>query len=120
MTQPDVTSVHGMCTPEFDLVREEFARNLAERGEAGAAVALSVNGETVVDLWGGIAYSARPWQQDTTVVVWSCTKGATALCAAWPKPTRTGSRRSSPPPPTRNTSAPWSGRRSPTRRRSRT
>jgi CubicO group peptidase (beta-lactamase class C family) len=83
MTQPDLTAVHGTCVPEFDLVRQEFARNFAERGEAGASVAVTVHGETVVDLWGGVAddSSGRPWERDTTVVVWSCTKGATALCA---------------------------------------
>lgn len=73
----------GTCAPGFDLVRREFERNFAERGEAGAAVAIIVDGKTVVDLWGGTAdvESGRPWGQDTTVVVWSCTKGATALCA---------------------------------------
>ena len=83
MAQADLTSVRGTCAPRFDLVRQEFERNFAERGEAGAAVAITVDGETVVDLWGGAAEveSGRPWDQDTTVVVWSCTKGATALCA---------------------------------------
>jgi len=83
MAQPEVTTVRGTCAPEFGLVREEFERNFAERGEVGAAVTVMVAGETVVDLWGGIADTAtqRRWEQDTTVVVWSCTKGATALCA---------------------------------------
>jgi CubicO group peptidase (beta-lactamase class C family) len=83
MTQPDITTVHGTCVPEFDLVRQEFARNFAERGEVGASVAVTVRGETVLDLWAGVAdaSSGRPWERDTTVVVWSCTKGATALCA---------------------------------------
>ena len=83
MAQADPTTVHGTCAPRFDLVRQEFERNFAERGESGAAVAIIVDGETVADLWGGAAdvESGRPWGQDTTVVVWSCTKGATALCA---------------------------------------
>ena len=40
-------------------------------------------GETVVDLWGGVADPARgtPWQRDTLSIVFSCTKGAVALCA---------------------------------------
>lgn len=54
---------------------DEFERNFAERGEVGAAVAVTLDGETVVDLTGG------PWDEDTLVHVWSCTKGATALCA---------------------------------------
>ncbi|HEV2377128.1 MAG TPA: serine hydrolase domain-containing protein [Streptosporangiaceae bacterium] len=83
MTPPDLTTVHGACQTQFDLVRKEFERNFAERGEVGAAVTVVVDGETVVDLWGGTADagSGRPWVRDTVVVVWSATKGATALCA---------------------------------------
>ena len=42
-----------------------------------------VEGRIVVDLWGGIAdrHTRRPWEQDTIGLVWSSTKGATALCA---------------------------------------
>src|SRR6516225_3263747 len=82
MAQADQTTVRGTCAPRFELVRQEFERNFAERGESGDAVAIIVDGEAVVDLWGGAdVESGRPWDQDTTVVVWSCTKGATALCA---------------------------------------
>ncbi|HEY1324482.1 MAG TPA: serine hydrolase domain-containing protein, partial [Streptosporangiaceae bacterium] len=83
MAQAEMTSVRGTCTPGFELVRAEFERNFAERGEAGAAVAITVDGELVADLWGGTAdaETGRAWEQHTTVVVWSCTKGATALCA---------------------------------------
>ncbi len=37
----------------------------------------------VVDLWGGIADpdTGRPWTMDTLTVVFSCSKGAVALCA---------------------------------------
>jgi hypothetical protein len=48
-------TVQGTCDQRFAAVREEFERNLAERGEVGAAVCVTVDGETVVDLWGGIA-----------------------------------------------------------------
>ncbi len=56
---------------------------LAERGEVGASVCLTIGGETVVDLWGGVANpkTAAPWKKDTVCTVFSCTKGATALCA---------------------------------------
>jgi CubicO group peptidase (beta-lactamase class C family) len=76
-------TVEGFCEPRFRAVRDEFERNFAERGEAGASVCLTVEGETVVDLWGGVAdrRTGRPWQRDTLVLVWSCTKGAVALCA---------------------------------------
>ncbi|MEY9988987.1 CubicO group peptidase (beta-lactamase class C family) [Streptomyces sp. V4I8] len=75
--------VHGHCDPRFAAVRAAFEANFQERGELGAAVAVTVGGETVVDLWGGWADAARsrPWERDTVVNVWSTTKGPTALCA---------------------------------------
>jgi CubicO group peptidase (beta-lactamase class C family) len=76
-------TTNGTCVPQFAEVQEEFERNFAERGEVGASVCVTVDGETVVDLWGGVADPAteRPWERDTIGVVWSSTKGATALCA---------------------------------------
>src|SRR6185503_1335691 len=74
---------HGLCTAQFEPVRDELERNFAERGEIGASVCVTIDGETVVDLWGGLAEPAtgREWDRDTIGVVWSCTKGAAALCA---------------------------------------
>jgi CubicO group peptidase (beta-lactamase class C family) len=76
-------TIHGLCEPRFRAVREEFERNFQERGEVGASVCVTVEGETVVDLWGGIADrpTGTPWERDTIGLVWSCTKGAVALCA---------------------------------------
>lgn len=80
-------SVNGTCSWRFAAVREEFERNFAERGEVGASVCVTVRGETEVDLWGGVARPAAgatpavAWTRDTIGHVWSCTKGATALCA---------------------------------------
>jgi len=75
--------IHGVCDPKFAAVREEFERNFTERGDVGASVCVMVEGQTVVDLWGGVADPATnsPWQADTITVVMSLTKGATALCA---------------------------------------
>ncbi len=75
--------LHGDCDPRFQAVRAEFERNFRERGEVGAAVCVLVDGRSVVDLWGGVAdrRTQRPWQRDTLGLVWSCTKGAVALCA---------------------------------------
>jgi CubicO group peptidase (beta-lactamase class C family) len=76
-------SVQGDCHPRFATVRDEFERNFRERGELGAAACVTLDGEPVVDLWGGFAdrQQTRPWQPDTLTLVWSCTKGAVALCA---------------------------------------
>ncbi|MEV7194618.1 serine hydrolase domain-containing protein [Streptomyces sp. NPDC093510] len=75
--------VHGTCAPGFEGLRKEFERNFAERDDLGAAVAATVGGEVVVDLWGGDAdrTGTRPWERDTLVNVYSTTKGMTALCA---------------------------------------
>ncbi|WP_107473863.1 serine hydrolase domain-containing protein, partial [Streptomyces griseiscabiei] len=77
------TEVRGHCEARFEAVRDAFEENFGAREELGAAVTVTLGGETVVDLWGGWADAARtrPWERDTVVNVWSTTKGATALCA---------------------------------------
>lgn len=79
----DEAQVHGRCDTRFAAVRTVFEENFRDRGELGAAVTVTVDGATVVDLWGGWADAARtrPWERDTLVNVWSTSKGPTALCA---------------------------------------
>ena len=76
-------TVSGFCESRFERVHEEFLRNFAERGEVGASACVTLEGEKVVDLWGGEARvdTGAPWQEDTVSLVMSATKGATALCA---------------------------------------
>lgn len=66
----------------FDRVRDAFEQNFALRNELGAAVAVFVDGELVVNLWGGVADPAdqRPWREDTLSTVLSGTKGLTSTC----------------------------------------
>ncbi|MFG2139711.1 serine hydrolase domain-containing protein [Streptomyces sp. NPDC048650] len=73
----------GHCAVGFEGVREVFERNFRAPGEVGAAVAVTVDGVPVVDLWGGHADAARTrsWERDTLVNVYSTSKGMTALCA---------------------------------------
>jgi len=75
--------IEGTCDPRFANVKEAFAENLTKRNEYGAAVAVTVGGRMVVDLWGGYADKARtrPWSHDTLANVFSTTKGLTAICA---------------------------------------
>ncbi len=77
--------VEGACDPRFSRVREVFVQNFSTCGETGAAVALTLDGRSVVDLWAGWADAerTRPWQRDTIVNVYSTTKGMTAICAHW-------------------------------------
>lgn len=79
---PEV-AVHGTCTDRFEPVRAAFGRVLASGSDLGASVAVTVDGEPVVDLWGGWADADRtvPWQGDTITNVWSTTKTMTALSA---------------------------------------
>ncbi|MGH2899747.1 MAG: serine hydrolase domain-containing protein, partial [Solirubrobacteraceae bacterium] len=75
--------IAGHCAPRFAKVKDAFAKNFAVEGEVGASFAATVDGEMVIDLWGGSADAAgsRPWQRDTLANVWSTTKAMNALCA---------------------------------------
>lgn len=75
--------IQGFCDAKFHAVRQEFERNFRDRGEVGASVCVTVGGQVVVNLWGGTARvdTGVPWTEDTVSLVFSCTKGATALCA---------------------------------------
>ena len=78
-----MSEIHGRCDERFTRVRDAFGRNFAELGEIGAAVSVFVDGKPVVDLWGGLknGKTGEPWSEDTLTIVFSSTKGATALCA---------------------------------------
>jgi len=77
-------AVQGEVKTGFERVRKAFERNFTEHGELGAAFSVYHKGEKVVDLWGGIADEATntPWQEDTMTVVFSTTKGMSALAMA--------------------------------------
>ncbi len=76
-----VTASNGLCKPGYEAVRAAFEGNFATGAELGASVAMTVDGEPVVDLWGGAADPAgRPWVEDTIVNVYSSTKTMAALC----------------------------------------
>ena len=73
----------GFTRDAFAAVREAFDANLASSADVGASFCATLEGETVVDLWGGWADEAktRPWERDTIVNVYSTTKTMTALTA---------------------------------------
>ena len=76
-------SIHGTCQDRFGAVRLAMAASLAAGSDVGLSFCATIEGETVVDLWGGHADAAktRPWQADTIVNVYSTTKTMTALTA---------------------------------------
>ena len=77
-----MTEIHGVCDERFEAVREALAESL-DTDDVGASAAVYLDGEPVVDLWGGYADAARTisWGPDTITNVWSTTKTMTALCA---------------------------------------
>jgi CubicO group peptidase (beta-lactamase class C family) len=79
-----MTAIYGTVAPGFERVRDAFARNFTHRKELGAACTVELHGERVVDLWGGVrdAASGAPWQEDTMVLVFSTTKGMSAIAIA--------------------------------------
>ncbi|MBV8975994.1 MAG: beta-lactamase family protein [Alphaproteobacteria bacterium] len=78
-----MAEVHGFVQDKFAGVRAAFESNFDNGADIGASVCVTLNGETVVDLWGGHADAARtrPWAKDTIVNVYSTTKTMTALVA---------------------------------------
>jgi CubicO group peptidase (beta-lactamase class C family) len=77
-----VADIEGSYDELFSAVPGVLA-GLLDDGDAGGSVAVFVDGEPVVDVWGGFADADRTigWQQDTITNVWSVTKTMTALCA---------------------------------------
>ena len=78
--------ISGTCDDRFAAVGDAFAANFeadGEPAEVGASVAVTIEGELVVDLWGGTVTGddgvERPWQPDTIINVWSTTKTVSAL-----------------------------------------
>ncbi len=77
-------TVHGFVAPGFEAVREAFVENFERRNELGAACAMYFRGRKVVDMWGGVRNGAtgQPWEEDTMVLVFSATKGLSAMAMA--------------------------------------
>ena len=75
--------LQGHCDPRFDKVAEALADEITRGEELGASIAVDIDGEYVVDIWGGHADRAKTvrWSENTIVNFWSCTKTLTALSA---------------------------------------
>jgi len=75
---------HGWTAPGFEGVRDAFDANFARGLEIGASFSCYHRGHKVADLWGGVADAdtGTPWEEDTLMLVFSTTKGATAICAS--------------------------------------
>ncbi|EXJ94477.1 beta-lactamase [Capronia coronata CBS 617.96] len=71
-----MSQVQGHLDPRFESLRPLFQSFLDSGEELGASIAVNLNGENVVDVWGGYADTARtrPWEKDTIANVWSTGK----------------------------------------------
>lgn len=79
-----MTAIGGDVADGWGKVADAFRANFDEGKEHGAAVAVYKDSEKVVDIWGGVADPAtgRKWEEDSIVLVFSSTKGMTAILAA--------------------------------------
>ena len=73
--------LHGHVAEGFEGVAEAFATNFREEEELGAGCSVVVDGQTVVDLWGGFARADRSakWDRHSTVCMMSVAKGVTGI-----------------------------------------
>ena len=78
-----MTTFEGSVAPGWEGVRKAFEHNFETGSEVGAAFCAYHRGSKVVDIWGGVAdvSTGRDWTEDTLVLVYSTTKGLTAMCA---------------------------------------
>jgi len=74
--------VSGYCDEKFTEAKEVFSKSITSGFELGAAITMEIEGETVLDLWGGVDNPSKgtQWQEDTIVNVFSSTKGIAAIC----------------------------------------
>lgn len=81
----NVSIVEGQSLPRFAPLRALFEQLLRDGDDVGASLAVTIDGEPVVDLWGGWCDEARTirWTRDTLTHVWSTTKTMVSLLALY-------------------------------------
>ncbi|MFP6799038.1 MAG: serine hydrolase domain-containing protein [Pseudomonas sp.] len=75
--------IQGYFDLKFESLRDAFAALFEEPQERGMALCVQIGGETVVDLWAGVADKdgQQAWHSDTILNLFSCTKTFTAVTA---------------------------------------
>jgi CubicO group peptidase (beta-lactamase class C family) len=78
-----VVQIQGYFDLKFEALRDAFAALFDEPQERGMALCVQIGGETVVDLWAGVADKdgQQAWHSDTILNLFSCTKTFTAVTA---------------------------------------
>jgi CubicO group peptidase (beta-lactamase class C family) len=74
-------TLNGMVDERFLPVWDAFLTNFREEEELGAGCSVVVDGEVMIDMWGGWADAARTreWERETTVCMMSVAKGVTGI-----------------------------------------
>lgn len=78
-----MAQVQGHCDARFSKLRDLMQEFVASGQDIGASLCININGDNVVDIWGGYAdvSTKKPWEKDTVVNVFSTTKLVTNLAA---------------------------------------
>ncbi len=76
-----MAEIHGTIDPSYERLSDLLGATIDSGNDVGASVSVTVEGETIVDIWGGWADEAKttPWRRDTITNVWSTTKTMTFL-----------------------------------------
>ena len=74
-------AIRGDYDERFRPVVEAFKENYRLGEELGSSVSVMIDGQPVVDIWGGYRDRAmtQVWDRDTTVCMMSVAKGVTAI-----------------------------------------
>jgi CubicO group peptidase (beta-lactamase class C family) len=76
-----MAELNGYCDARFARVYDALAKGIETGAEIGASLCVNIDGENVIDVWGGWRdreHSAK-WTEDTIVAVFSATKTVTSL-----------------------------------------
>ncbi|KAF3035548.1 hypothetical protein E8E12_003689 [Didymella heteroderae] len=78
-----MVKVNGTCDSRFTAVKDLLQANIDANEELGASLVVNINGENVVDIWGGHAdpIKSKPWDANTITNVWSSSKTVVSLAA---------------------------------------
>lgn len=78
-----MAEISGENDPRFDVLRDLLSGSIDAGTDLGGSISVTIEGETVVDIWGGHADEAKttPWGKDTITNVWSTTKTMMSLVA---------------------------------------
>ena len=75
--------INGKYDKKFESIVDSYEKQFELGLDIGSSLAVTYEGEMVVDVWAGSMDKAEslPWEEDTIVNVFSSTKNATSLCA---------------------------------------